>query len=687
VKQEQDSPGIEGAPAWPAAEAQDSARSPLDYLFFRASEQVSQEHAQAISRLVITALMTAAVALAAVIDGISDTERVLLTFGLCYGLIAAGFYRHLSRATPSTALAGTDISTAPTAPTGGARSPIARNLAMLCDLCGAGFITYIAGLAGLGFYPIFIWIIIGNGLRFGRRSLAVASLLGMISFVAANLLNGVAYAQPGVFAGLVVGLLMLPHFLHLALARLAATNSELQQQKEQAQYLARHDTLTGLPNRQLLLQRLVHALHRAQRNHYRLAVLFIDLDGFKRLNDSYGHDYGDRLLVLVGDCLRATVRQMDTVSRLGGDEFILLIEEYDSSRDISAVVERLFGCARRFYNIKGMDAYLTWSCGIAVYPKDGDDAHTLIKHADIAMYRAKAQGGNRAVSYDSAMSHRVIADLRMRDELRHAIDAREFFVLYQPQYRASDGALAGLEALVRWRHPRLGALAPKAFLAVAVESGLMRQIDRLVFDIAIGDVAALRRQAVADLRLALNVAPQQLMDQDFANLLEAALKGHDLPPSALDIEITEHALIDETEISHALLQHLRRLGMRIALDDFGTGYSALAHLRHLAVDVIKLDRSLIRGIPGDTGDCALVEGILSIARRTELVVAAEGIENAAQRDWLQQQGCDLMQGFYFGKPMHIDEIGALRLTAAPAAAAPDDETNASSRGVAACHEG
>jgi diguanylate cyclase (GGDEF)-like protein len=617
------------------------AQSFLDYLFFKTSKDVSQERAQAVARLMIIGALLGGTATAGALQGFPEILRPLLLFGVGYGLFGIGLYIYLRRLTRP--------------------APLVRVVGMLGDLSAAGALSYLAGVDGLAFYPLFLWIIIGNGLRFGHGSLTLATLIGLVSFISAHLLSGVAFEYPGIFAGLIIGLLMLPRFMHLTLARLATANRELQEQKEQAQFLAQHDVLTGLPNRQLLLLRLEHAINRARRNRTRLAVLFLDLDGFKRINDSLGHDYGDQLLILVADCLRRTVRRVDTLSRLGGDEFILLIEEYRQPRDISAVVERMFGCARRLYNVKGTDAYLTWSCGIALYPKDGKDGHTLIKNADIAMYRAKARGGNRAVSYDPAMSRRIIADLKLRTELRRAIDSREFYVVYQPLRDALDGSPVGLEALVRWEHPHQGAMAPEAFLDVAMESGLMRQVDRLVLDIAIGDMVGLRRQSPLDLRLAINVSPHHLDDDGFSKLLEELLKKHGLPPTVLDLEITERALIRETETSRAVLRLLRDQGIRVTLDDFGTGCSSLAHLRHCDVDNVKLDRGLVQGIPDQPGDCATAKGILGIARSLDLAVAAVGVETDEQRLWLAEHGCTLVQGYGFGRPAAIDEIDPMTL--------------------------
>jgi diguanylate cyclase (GGDEF)-like protein len=536
------------------------------------------------------------------------------------------------------------------------RWPGRQLVVLLLDLAAVGIAIWLAGTAGIGFYPLILWIIVGNGIRFGPRRLFLATAAGVPVFALALVANGVAVAMPAVCAALVVGLMALPRFMHLTLVRMAATNRELKRQKDQAEYLARHDTLTGLPNRHMLSQRLEHAIARARRNGTRLAVLFLDLDGFKRINDSFGHDYGDQLLVRVAECMRATLREVDTVCRLGGDEFILLIEEYANPGDVSAIIDRLFGCARRFYRIGDTDAYVTWSCGVAVYPKDGGDPGTLIKNADVAMYRAKARGSNCAVSYDPAMSRQVLAELRLRNELRRAIDSGEMFVCYQPKVSAGDGRMIAVEALVRWQHPGRGPLSPADFLEVAVASHLIAEVDEQVLETALADLAALRAGGARDLRLAINATAQQLGSLGFADRLQALLDTHGLSADVLDIELTEQALLMENEDMRRLFRDLRGRGVRFVLDDFGTGYSSLAHLRHFSIDEIKIDQSFIRGLPHDPSDCAMIEGILAIAARLDLRVAAEGVETDAQRRWLLSRGCELQQGFHFGGPQELEHL-------------------------------
>lgn len=526
------------------------------------------------------------------------------------------------------------------------------------DLVMVGAASWLLGPTGLGLYPVLLWVIIGNGVCFGPRHLGRATLVGVPIFALAHWANGVALELPGVYLGLLGGLIVLPGFMQRTLVRMVETNLALRQQKEHAEHMALHDTLTDLPNRHLLLQRMDHAISRARRTGAKLAVLFMDLDGFKRVNDTQGHDAGDELLVQLAECLARSVREVDTLSRLGGDEFILLIEDYGSAADLNMIIERLFGCARRFYRVKDNDSYVTWSCGIAVYPRDGGDSSTLLRHADIAMYRAKGRGGDCAVHYDPAMSRQVLRELTLRTELRRAIDNGEFMIYYQPLVDARTGTVVAIEALVRWSHPGRGLLAPDEFLSVALTSGLMAEVDAQVLVQGLTDLGTLRRDGATDLRLAVNITARQLATPDFAIRLAELLARNALTADVLDLENTEAALLEETDNNRDLIRALRRRGVRFVLDDFGTGFSSLAHLRRFDIDQVKIDHSFVRGLPGDGSDAAMVEGILAIAIRLGLVVAAEGVETDAQRDWLLERGCVLQQGFYYGGPL---PLSALRL--------------------------
>ena len=624
------------------------ARLAYDHLILRLWPQATQEQLQAMVRLGAGAALTLGSAVAVLLGGAHRPLLAVLLLGLAYTGVVAILARHLQRRS--------------------GRHRRRETLTMGFDIGVLSLATAATGLSGLAFYPLFLWIMLANGLRFGPAMLTTTALAAIPGFTIASLINGSVEALPVVCAALLFGLLLVPGAMLTSLRRMARTNRELAARKDQAEHIAKHDALTGLANRELLKERLERALLRARRNTSQLAVLFLDLDGFKRVNDSLGHDQGDRLLIAVAECLRSTVREVDTVSRLGGDEFILLIEGYDDESDISAVIDRLSGCARRRYPIDGSDTYVTWSCGIATYPKDGADGNTLIKNADIAMYRAKAQGRNCAVSYDHEMSKQIDADLRLRNELRHAIDSREFFVAYQPLVESDRRRLVGVEALVRWQHPARGALAPGSFLPAALAQRLMPEIDGCVLELAADAIASLEREHPRGLRLAVNLDAQQLASRGFAAKLEQTMERAGLALERLDIELNEAALLEAGSRITGLFETLRSRGVRLVLDDFGTGYSSLGSLHRFPIDLIKIDRSFIAGIPHDPADCAMVDGIISIAARLGLEIAAEGVEREAQRDWLSAHDCRLQQGFLHGGP---EDIEALRARLAQTSTSPE----------------
>jgi diguanylate cyclase (GGDEF)-like protein len=419
----------------------------------------------------------------------------------------------------------------------------------------------------------------------------------------------------------------------------------------------------------MLEDHMALALAQAQRNGTLAAVVFIDLDSFKAINDNFGHHFGDLLLKEVANCLKAHVRAGDTVARLGGDEFIVLIEGLVDAAEIAGVIERVFGCVGRYYRIGEYQTYVTWSGGIALYPQDGRDAQTLIKHADTAMYRAKAAGANQFRLYDAAMSEDVASQLSLRDELRHAIDEGQFRVHYQPLVEATSQRITAVEALVRWQHPTRGLVAPGVFIDLAEQTGLIVPIGKWVLQQACRDVSAWWQEGLGGLTVHVNVSARQLAQTDFAEITLDLLEHCGLPPQALAIEVTESALIEDAGVAETLFKSLKQAGVAISLDDFGTGYSSLAYLKRFDVDHIKIDRSFVAGIPTDADDCALVEAIIAIGDRLGCLVIAEGVETVNQMDWLAARGCLVMQGYHFGVPVDAEALAA-RLREPPPRPAP-----------------
>ena len=481
-------------------------RSFFSYVFFQASPETTHEQAQAFARIVIVGLLT-----------LLYLGHGLLGGGYLYFAIAAG-YLTVSVAHVLVVRHWPD------------RFLWRRYISIVADLGMTGYTVHELGIAGLGFYPLFLWIVVGNGLRFGIHHLRVATIVGLLSLFVPTYMTGIAHSHPGVVIGLLAGLLLMPKFFMVMIERLAEANAALKEERDRAEFMAKHDRLTGLPNRAMLEEHMQVAIAKARRNHTLAAVVFIDLDSFKAINDNFGHHVGDQLLVEVASCLKVHVREGDTVSRLGGDEFVVLIEDLVDGTEVAAVIERVFGCVGRYYRIGDYQTYVTWSGGVAIYPQDGADAQTLIKHADTAMYQAKGAGANQVRLYDAAMSQDVASQLALRDELRKAIEQSQFQVFYQPIVDVTRRKTIGVEALVRWQHPTQGLVPPSTFIELAEQTGLITAIGRQVLEQACRDVGEWWREGLGELSLHVNVSAKQLGQADLAATILDLLEANGLPP-------------------------------------------------------------------------------------------------------------------------------------------------------------
>ena len=610
----------------------------LQWMFFGAAGEMTQEQGQALTRVVLAAL-GAVVFFAAREYGHGDQPFMLALAYMLAGVFHLSFVsRHKN-----------DFLWR-------------RYVVIALDLAVASLLTAHFSGDGLAFYPLFLWVIIGNGLRYGQHHMQVATLFGLLGFSGAMASSGFLWAQPGVYIGLMAGLALMPKFFLVMIDRLAEANIELKAQKEQAEFMATHDVLTGLPNRAYLHTRLEQTLSRARRTGNEIAVAFIDLDSFKSINDSFGHEYGDYLLTQIADAMRAVVRGSDTVSRLGGDEFVAVIEDYNNGARIGRVIERLFSCVGRYYSIGEYETYVTWSCGVVVFPRDGNDVHTLLKHADTAMYAAKSLGPNRFVFYDETMSAEVGEQLALRDDLRLALERNQLEVYYQPIIDDSSGLITSAEALLRWNHPQQGLLSPGRFIEVAEQSGLINAIGDWVMREALKTTAVWQATVDYPVTIHVNVSAHQLKQVDFVHGVESALQDAGLPARVLHLEMTESALIGEAVPAGLLLESLKAIGVHIDLDDFGTGFSSLSYLKSLPVDAIKIDKSFLHDLAAGGRNAALVEVILTIGERLNNDIIAEGVETQQQRDWLVEHGCRYLQGHYFceavPQPRFLETAGA-----------------------------
>lgn len=421
---------------------------------------------------------------------------------------------------------------------------------------------------------------------------------------------------------------------------------------ERIRRLAHYDDLTALPNRNLFTYHLGHALSRAERYGKQLAVLFIDLDRFKIINDTLGHDTGDRVLETIGRRLAEQMRAADLVARLGGDEFMVIVEEVDSAEVVEDVARKLLLAIEQPVQHQDQEFSLSASIGISIYPQDGRDQQSLLKHADIAMYRAKEKGKNCFELYSSGMNSANMDRLSLESRLKRAVTEQNQFVLhYQPKVSVADGRVVGVEALVRWMSPDRGLVPPVEFIPLAEETGLIGAIGEWVFATACEQAAAWARKGLPPVRVAVNLSARQLYSPGFLDTVRRILVESGVQAGAMEMEITESVMMQDVEQVAAVLGELQTLGVHVAVDDFGTGYSSLAYLKRLPLDSLKVDRSFIRDVPGDPDDESITRAVVALAHSLRLKVVAEGVETEAQLGFLRELGCDEIQGFLFSRPV------------------------------------
>jgi diguanylate cyclase (GGDEF)-like protein/PAS domain S-box-containing protein len=453
--------------------------------------------------------------------------------------------------------------------------------------------------------------------------------------------------------------------------RMAGTVQDITERKlneEQIQFLAYYDGLTRLPNRLLFTRRLEAALNAARRQRRPLAMLFLDLDRFKQINETLGHTLGDKLLQgaaeRLGYCLRGSdtiARDSggDTVARLGGDEFIICLPEIGRGEDAAKVARRILDSLKTPFRLDEHEVFVTGSVGISLYPNDGETVEALLKNADAAMYHAKDSGRGNYQFYDESMNARAMQRLSMENRLRKALERQELLLHFQPQVDMDTGRIIGVEALVRWMNPDLGLVPPGSFIPLAEETGLILPIGEWVLRTACAQIREWQKNGHDSLRMAVNLSGRQFRKQEILQTVRETVRAVDLDPRSLELEITETILLQDVEENVRILSELKALGVRISLDDFGTGYSALSYLKRFPIDTLKIDRSFIRGIPTDPDDGAITSAIIAMAKGLGIAPMAEGVETPEQRAFLYRRGCRLMQGFLFGKPMPADQLEPL----------------------------
>jgi diguanylate cyclase (GGDEF)-like protein/PAS domain S-box-containing protein len=429
----------------------------------------------------------------------------------------------------------------------------------------------------------------------------------------------------------------------------------------QLEYQATHDTLTGLPNRCMLHDRLTQCINFADRYHNKMAVAFLDLDQFKLINDSMGHEVGDHLLLIMSQRLTACVREVDTVVRLGGDEFVILISNIDNLNNITVTMKRILSSVAEPCVINGLDYLVTCSIGISIYPDDGCDPSMLLKNADTAMYKAKKAGRNNYQVYTQQLNEALAERVKLEFRLRQAIENNELLVYYQPKVDFTTGLICGAEALLRWQPPGEDMIAPINFIQIAEETGLIDKIGEWVLTQACKKAKALKEKIGAPLPIAVNVSPRQFKQPQLAQTIRNILEATQLDPECLEIEITESTLIDDASKFIDTLHILKTIGVKLAIDDFGTGYSNLAYLKDFPVDRLKIDKIFVNCLENDPNNMAILQAIIVLGHSLDKIVVAEGVETETQYDFLASIGCDELQGYYFSHPLPESEFETLIL--------------------------
>lgn len=437
--------------------------------------------------------------------------------------------------------------------------------------------------------------------------------------------------------------------------RLIELQTELLTTQETLRLQATRDPLTGLPNRLLFSDRLTHDLSHARRRGEVLGTMFLDLDNFKLINDTLGHGIGDELLKQVAERLTRTLRDVDTVARMGGDEFTVVLTDIENAENAENVARKTLAAFKQSFDVRGHEIFITPSIGISLFPNDGEDAETLVKNADTAMYRAKDKGKNSCCVFTEALNHASVERITLDRNLRKAVERNEFIIHYQPRLSITTGRILGAEALVRWKHPQRGIIQPKQFIPVAEETGLIVPIGEFVLREACRQNKAWQDAALPPIGMAVNVSARQFHREDLQKVVKRTLEETGLDPHNLELELTESALMQNTDAATGILEDLRDMGIKLSLDDFGTGYSSLSYLKRFPIHAVKLDQSFVKDITTSTDDAAIAGAVIAMAHSMKLQVIAEGVETLEQLEFLRSLGCDEMQGYFVSRPVPANE--------------------------------
>ena len=547
-------------------------------------------------------------------------------------------------------------------------------------------ITIRSVIVGLAFLLATVAVARAKGGRTGRRlgrtfvsgSFAIFSATQLhFAWIAEVSRSTISQTNYPMYSGFLGFILVFTMGLGVVIWLLEDEHTKAQSTTEEIASLAYHDPLTGLPNRKLLVDHLTRAIYQARRDKCSLAVYFVDLDRFKVINDSLGHSAGDKVLQAVASRVTAALREADTVARMGGDEFVVLTPDIHGVEDAVHIAQKVREAIREPIQIEGRELFVSTSMGCAVYPADGEDAETLVKNADTAMYRAKSQGNDLLQLYTPEMNAHATEQLALESALRRAVETFEFELHYQPIVQTTDNKIVCLETMLRWRHPVLGLVRPEQFIRLAESTGLIVPIGEWALRTGCKQLAEWRASGYKELRLALNISGRQLKQPDFVDMVSLTLAETNVPASALEFEITEMSATQSESAIVDRLRALRTMGVRISIDDFGTGFSSVSVLRVFPVDALKIDTQFVRDLVLDPKDADVAAAVVALAKSMALTVIAEGVENPAQLDFLRAQGCEMWQGYLCCPPVQATEVravlgrrsgGAMRRLATPAEA-------------------
>ena len=426
--------------------------------------------------------------------------------------------------------------------------------------------------------------------------------------------------------------------------------------QQRLQHVSTHDTLTGLPNRDLFQDRLSQALAHARRNESRLGILILDVDNFRAINDVFSFEFGNKVIKYLGNRVRLSLRESDTVACLGGDQFAILIDQIARVEDVAAVAEKLMGEFKTSFEVEGKEILVTFSMGISIFPENGSDAEILLQRAEDALNRAKNLGKNTFEYFTEELSEKTQSRLSLMADLRRAMDRQDFMLYYQPQVHLGTGEIVGVEALIRWKHPDLGFVSPSIFIPLAEETRWIVEVGAWVLKEACQQNAAWQKAGYNPFRIAVNISEKQLVHKDFVKSIRQILHDTGLDPHYLELELTENVIFKDFYHISEVLQDLKQLGVRLAVDDFGTGYSSLSHLARFPFDVLKIDQRFAKNIFTDPKDQVIVSGIMAIARNLDIEVIAEGIEIPEQLLFFESRGCTFVQGYYFSRPVSAPKL-------------------------------